>query len=188
MIYLRYFVNPENDLSPARRRWLYAAVAAAAGLGGAGLAWWRFSPKPVSEDAMTALWRLSFDTPTGGRLALQSLQGRPLLINFWATWCPPCIEELPLLDAFYKENAAKGWQILGLAVDKMAPVRDFLTKQPLTFPIALAGMEGVGLSKSLGNLSGGLPFTVVLGADGVVRDRKIGKVSSADLAHWRELQ
>lgn len=137
---------------------------------------------------MAALWRLSFDTPTGGRLALQSLQGRPLLINFWATWCPPCIEELPLLDVFYKENAVKSWQILGLAVDKMAPVRDFLAKRPLTFPIALAGMEGVGLSKSLGNLSGGLPFTVVLGADGMVRDRKIGKITSADLARWRELQ
>lgn len=181
-------MNSRNDWSPARRRWLSAAVAAVAGLGGAGVAWWKFSPKPVDEEAMATLWRLSLDTPTGGPLPLQSLQGRPLLINFWATWCPPCIEELPLLDVFYKENAAKGWQVLGLAVDKVVPVRDFLAKHPLSFPIALAGMEGVGLSKSLGNLSGGLPFTVVLGADGVVRDRKIGKVSLADLANWRGLQ
>lgn len=181
-------MNSGNNPSLARRRWLYAAVAAVAGLGGAGLAWWKFSPKPVDEEAMAALWQLSFDTPADGPLTLQRLRGRPLLINFWATWCPPCIEELPLLDVFYKENAAKGWQVLGLAVDKMLPVRDFLAKHPLSFPVALAGMEGVGLSKSLGNLSGGLPFTIVLGADGAVRDRKIGKVSSADLASWRELQ
>lgn len=182
------FVSHEDGLEPSRRRWLYAAVAAAAGLGGAGLAWWKFSPRPVEDKAAVALWSLSFDTPAGDRLMMPSLQGRPLLINFWATWCPPCIEELPLLDAFYKENASKGWQVLGLAVDKIAPVRDFLAKQPLTFPVALAGMEGVSLSKSLGNVSGGLPFSVVLGADGMIRNRKIGKVSPSDLALWRELK
>lgn len=181
-------MSEDNNLGPARRRWLYAAVAAAAGLGGAGLAWWKFSPKLLDDGAAAALWSLSFDTPAGERLAMQSLRGRPLLINFWATWCPPCIEELPLLDAFYKENVSKGWQVLGLAVDKISPVRDFLVKQPLAFPVALAGMEGVGLSKSLGNVSSGLPFSVVLGADGVVRNRKIGKVSPADLALWRELK
>lgn len=178
----------ENELESSRRRWLYAAVAAAAGLGGVGWAWWKFSPRPVEDQAAQTLWSLSFETPAGERLVMQSLQGRPLLINFWATWCPPCIEELPLLDAFYKENAAKGWQVLGLAVDKVAPVRDFLVRQPLTFPVALAGMDGVSLSKSLGNVSGGLPFSVVLGADGTIRNRKIGKVSPSDLALWRELK
>jgi len=181
-------VSEERDSGAARRRCLYAAVAAVAGLGGAGLAWWKFSPQPIDDGAVAALWALSFETPAGEKLAMQSLRGRPLLINFWATWCPPCIEELPLLDAFYKENAAKGWQVLGLAVDKIAPVRDFLGRQALTFPVALAGMEGVSLSKSLGNVSGGLPFSVVLGADGAIRNRKIGKVSPSDLALWRELK
>lgn len=181
-------MNQKDDPGLSRRHWLYAAVAAVAGLGGAGLAWWKFSLKPVDEGVMGALWQLSLDTPTGEPLTLQSLRGRPLLINFWATWCPPCIEELPLLDAFYKENAAKGWQVLGLAVDKVGPVRDFLGKQPLSFPVAMAGMEGVSLSKSLGNVSGGLPFSIVLGADGKVRNRKIGKVSQTDLTLWRELK
>ena len=181
-------MNLKDDLGHSRRHWLYAAVATVAGLGGAGLAWWKFSPKRVDEGAMAALWQLSLDTPAGGSLALQSLRGRPLLINFWATWCPPCIEELPLLDAFYKENTAKGWQVLGLAVDKVGPVRDFLGKQPLSFPVVMAGMEGVSLSKSLGNVSGGLPFSIVLGADGEVQNLKVGKVSPADLMLWRELK
>lgn len=171
-----------------RRRWLYAAVAAAAGLGGAGLAWRRFSPQLADAGALAAFWQMNFDTPDGGRLAMASLQGRPLLINFWATWCPPCIEELPLLNDFFVENSATGWQVVGLAVDKVAAVRDFMARQALSFPVALAGLSGSTLSKSLGNLGGGLPFTVVLDGAGAIRGRKIGKVSPQDLALWRELK
>lgn len=171
---------------PKRRRILFAAAAAVAGLAGTGLAWWRYSPRPVETGLGGDFWALSFDTPEGSRLTLQSLRGRPLLINFWATWCPPCVEELPLLNAFHQENSAKGWQILGLAVDKVEPVRAFLVRQPLAFPVALAGMDGLNLSRTLGNQVGGLPFSVLIGADGAVLQRKIGKLSERDLALWRE--
>ena len=174
--------------TPQRRRALFAAAAAIAGLAGAGLAWWRYTPRTVEQAVVPELWSLEFDTPSGARLALQSLRGRPLLINFWATWCPPCIEELPLLNAFYRENEGKGWQILGLAVDKADPVRAFLSRQPLNFPVALAGMEGLDLSKKLGNQVGGLPFTVLIGADGSVLNRKIGKLNERDLTAWRQLK
>jgi thiol-disulfide isomerase/thioredoxin len=110
------------------------------------------------------------------------------MLNFWATWCPPCVEELPLLNAFFRENQAKGWQIVGIAVDKLAPVQAFLARQALDFPVVLAGMEGLALSKSLGNQAGGLPFTVLVGADGGILNRKIGKLSEHDLALWRELK
>lgn len=180
--------EPSAAASPERRRWLLAMVAAAASLGGAGLAWWKYSPGGVAEGAEAALWRMSFESPSGAGLAMQSLRGRPLLVNFWATWCPPCIEELPLLDRFYRENSPNGWQVLGLAVDRPGAVRDFLLKTPLGFPVGLAGMAGAELGKSLGNPSGGLPFTVVLGSDGLVRHRKIGKVSPQDLLAWRELK
>lgn len=171
-----------------RRRWLYAMVAGAAALGGAGLSWWRFTPAQVDDAAMAALWALEFDRPGSGTLSLANLRGRPLLLNFWATWCPPCVEEMPLLDAFYRENLANGWQVVGLAVDKAGAVKDFLGRFPVNFPVALAGMGGIALSKSLGNMGGGLPFTVVLGSDGSIRSRKIGKVSARDLALWRELK
>ncbi len=171
-----------------RRRALYAAVGVAAGLGGAGLAWWRFAPAEIEPAAEAAVWGLSFETPAGGQLAMQGLRGRPLLLNFWATWCPPCVEEMPLLDAFYKEHSPNGWQVLGLAVDKREPVQSFLVRQPMSFPIALAGFDGLALSKMLGNRAGGLPFSVLFGADGAILNRKIGKLTSQDLAQWRALK
>ena len=166
------------------RRMLVAGVAAAAAAAGAGFAWWRKRPDAGDDGAAQHLWTLSFQTPQGASLALAGLKGRPLLLNFWATWCPPCVEEMPLLEAFYRQNAAKGWQVLGLAVDQPSAVRNWLQRVPVTFPIGLAGLEGTELAKSLGNQVGGLPFSVVFGPDGQVRERRIGRVSDADLKAW----
>ena len=169
------------------RRWLLGGVAGAATLCGAGLAWWTGSK--VDGNALPGdFWQLKFDTPSGQTLGMSSLRGQTLLLNFWATWCPPCVEELPLIDSFYLENSKKGWQVLGLAVDQLAAVNGFLAKAPVKFPIALAGISGVALTKSLGNLAGGLPFTVVLGRDGSVLHRKMGRVTPDDLRAWAALK
>ncbi len=161
-----------------RRRWLLTTVAGVATVGGAGLAWRNYK---LSSGAESGLWRLAFTTVDGGQFNMSSLHGRPLLLNFWATWCPPCIEELPLLSDFYLKNAAKNWQVLGLAIDRLAAVKQFLAKTPVTFPVALAGLQGVALSRSLGNLTGGLPFTAIFDGSGLLIDRKIGKMTRNDL-------
>jgi len=184
-------MNPEPESSGAspqpRRRFLYAGVGAAAALAGAGYAWWKFQPSDVADDASDKLWPLSFQTPAGATLAMQSLRGRPLLLNFWATWCPPCVEELPLLDSFFREHSAKSWQVLGLAIDQPSAVRSFLQKTPVSFPVGMAGLGGTELTKTFGNLTGGLPFTVVIGASGKVLQRRMGRVTAADLAQWSRL-
>ena len=77
--------------------------------------------------------------------------------------------------------------MLGLAVDQPSAVRSFLQKLPLNFPVGMAGFAGTELSRSLGNPSGSLPYTVVFGAEGTVLHRKIGKVSENDLAQWAQL-
>ena len=175
-----------------RRNLLYLGAAAAAGLAGAGAAWFKHEPQtltpPQTTAAQDALWALSFDTPDGQPQAMSSFRGKPLLLNFWATWCPPCVEELPLLDAFYREHKSKGWQVLGLAVDQPSAVRKWLQAKPLSFAVGMAGLDGTELSKSLGNLAGGLPFTVLFGASGAVSHRKTGKVSKEDLAQWVQLK
>jgi thiol-disulfide isomerase/thioredoxin len=178
---------PAHPADPSRR-WLVGGVAAAALAAGAGLALWRLRPQEADAGAADDFWQASFQTPGGAALAAASFKGRPLLINFWATWCPPCVEEMPLLDAFFRQHAGNGWQVLGLAIDQPSAVRQFLTRTPVTFPIGLAGLEGTELAKRMGNLAGGLPFTVVLGADGTVRHRRMGRVSQDDLNAWSGLR
>jgi len=107
-----------------------------------------------------------------------------LLLNFWATWCPPCVDELPLLNSFYQQQGAQGVQILGLAIDRKDAVLPFLQKLPLGFPVAMAGMGGADLGRALGNLTGGLPFSVLVASDGTVAQRKMGRVQAEDLAAW----
>ena len=178
-----------------RRTMLYGGVAAAAAVLGAGLAW-RQKPATLgvadaaagSDAVADAFWGLSFDSPAGVSMPMSSFRGKPLLVNFWATWCPPCIEELPLLDFFYQENKAKSWQVLGLAVDQPSAVRTWLQTRPLNFPVGMAGLGGTDLSKSMGNLAGSLPFTVVFGSSGAVLHRKIGKVLPEDLVQWVSLK
>jgi thiol-disulfide isomerase/thioredoxin len=118
---------------------------------------------------------------------MQSFRGKPVVVNFWATWCPPCVEEMPLLEAFFRQNTAKGIQVVGLAIDQPSAVRTFLQRTPVSYPIGLAGLGGTELSKTLGNESGGLPYTVVVGADGSVVQRRMGRVSEADLGQWAKL-
>ena len=169
-----------------RRRWALGALAATALGAGVGASWWRNRPKP--DAAPAGLWARQWVSPQGPSIAMQSFQGRPLLVNFWATWCPPCIEELPLIETFYQQNKANGWQVLGLAVDKLERVQSFLKATPLSFAIGMAGLEGTELSRELGNMTGSLPFTVVLANDGQIAKRKLGRIVQQDLDQWRSLR
>jgi len=165
-----------------RRRLAVAAVAAVAGAG--GVAWKLREDTPSA--ATDALWGHHFEQPNGRALALSSLRGRPLVINFWATWCPPCVKEMPELDRFHQAYAARGWQVLGLAVDRPEPVREFLTRQPVGFTIALAGLDGTAISRQLGNTTGALPFTAVFDRHGQLKYRKLGETSFAELSAWAD--
>ncbi|SDM24647.1 Thiol-disulfide isomerase or thioredoxin [Oryzisolibacter propanilivorax] len=169
-----------------RRRWLLL-TGAAAGLAGAGLAAWRLAPAPAAPDASAQLWSASFDGLDGRPLRMADLRGRPLLLNFWATWCPPCVQELPLLNRFHARQQARGWNLLALAVDQQGNVEKFLQRMPLQFPVALAGLAGSDLSRALGNERGGLPFSVLFAADGRILERKMGELTEQNLADWSAL-
>lgn len=169
-----------------RRSWFYAGAALGAASLGAVSAWWLHRPGGLAAARLASdpFWGASLDTLDGGRLALASFHGKPLLVNFWATWCPPCIEELPLLEAFYQTHRSRGWQMLGIAIDQPSAVRNWLQRSPLSFPIVLAGLEGSQMSQQLGNAAGGLPFSVLFSASGETLERKLGQLSKSDLQRW----
>ena len=139
---------------------------------------------PASAAADQDLWARRFDKPGGGELVFAELRGKPLVVNFWATWCPPCVKEMPELDRFARDFQSKGWQVVGVAVDGPTPVREFLLKTPVGFPIALAGFGGAQLARELGNTGGGLPFTVAFDAAGKLIQTRVGQTSYEELAGW----
>ena len=173
-----------SEQSASRRRWLMTGAGAAAAIAGAGFAWWRLQPHDVADGVEASFWNASMETLDGSTLTMRKFHGRPLLLNFWATWCPPCVEELPLLNRLFGEQVGKGIQVLGLAIDQPAAVRKFLDRTPLDFPIALAGLTGADLGRALGNEAGGLPFSVLFGKDGNILKRKMGQLTEQDLAQW----
>lgn len=182
-----------------RRLWM----AAAAGLGlGTASVWWGLrsrstaraettSMPAVAEPAASAppasgaqvLWATRLPQAGGGELVLAELKGQPLLVNFWATWCAPCVKELPLLDRFAREQAGR-IAVVGIAVDRHEAVQTFLAKSPVTFRVGVAGFAGGTLARELGNAQGGLPFSVALDRQGRLLDRKLGETHAEDLQAW----
>ena len=117
---------------------------------------------------------------------LSHWQGKVLLVNFWATWCPPCVAEMPELVALQNEMASKNLQIVGIGIDSPSNIQQFATKHQITYPLLVAGMQGTELSRELGNQAGGLPFTVLIDTQGSIRQTYLGRLNMekvrADLA------
>ena len=172
----------------ARRRGLLVAggLAGVAAAGGAAWWGWQHAGQSVGNDAaVQAFWQQSLLQPDGASLALAQLQGQPLLVNFWATWCPPCVRELPLLSRWAQTQQGR-IQVLGIAVDQASNVRRWLVRQPLAFPVAMLETGGIATTRALGNVHGGLPFTLAFDRHGNVRQRKIGELSEQDLHIWAQ--
>jgi thiol-disulfide isomerase/thioredoxin len=179
----------------ARRTLLLSGFGLATAAAVAGWAWQRELRRDADERAAKAaqalalassggLWVERFERPGGGELVMDTLRGRPLLVNFWATWCPPCVKEMPEIDRFARAMAPRGQQVVGLAIDSPVPVREFLARTPVGYAIGLAGLTGSELAKRLGNEMGGLPFTALFDRRGALVRRKLGETTEAELLTW----
>jgi len=165
-----------------RRGWLIGGgVAAVAGVLGAVVGWQRLAPGEPADEAVATLLGQSMPDAAGQPLALSRFAGRPLVINFWATWCPPCVEEMPELSALHTELAPKGLGMVGIGIDSATKIAEFSAKTPVSYPLVVAGMGGSELARRFGNSAGALPFTVLVARGGTVAHRSLGRVDIAQL-------
>jgi thiol-disulfide isomerase/thioredoxin len=140
----------------------------------------------AAPSAATNLYAQSLNDLAGKPQALSQWKGKPLLVNFWATWCGPCVQEMPELSAMANAENGKRFNIVGVGIDSPTAMSEFAAKHNIKYPLLVGGMGGTDLSRAFGNTNGGLPFTVLIGADGQVRKTYLGKLKfdelKADLA------
>lgn len=164
-----------------------AVVGAAAGFFAGG--WLR--PAPPQYAAPHTLKVGDASTPValpdlhGGTQSLQQWRGKLVLVNFWASWCGPCREEMPLLDRSQRRYADQGLQIVGVAADTPEATQAFLKDYPVAYPILIDDpARGGDVALDYGNLRGVLPFTVLIGRDGRILAQRAGNFSEATLDAW----
>ena len=115
-------------------------------------------------------------------VALESLRGKPMIVNFWARWCAPCRVEIPELIRIHDRHANKGLLVIGIGLeDKAESVRDFMKAYEMNYRVLLAKDKGIELMQALGNSKAGLPFTVVVNRKGDIVARKLGAMNKAEL-------
>ena len=115
----------------------------------------------------------------GQEFLLNALKGRPLVVNFWATWCAPCVQEMPYLDSMAKELPEIVF--VGIGIDTAQNIAQFVAKLPVSYRLLVAGHAGIARVRELGNSAGGLPFTLLFDANGSIFDSILGQVEPVDL-------
>jgi thiol-disulfide isomerase/thioredoxin len=135
----------------------------------------------ASDPSIKAFFANSWQTPDGKSANSENWRQKVLIVNFWASWCPPCVEEMPTLDKIAQEYAPKNVLIVGIGIDSLSNIREFLLKNPVSYPIVVGGLEGSNLAKQMGNAQGALPYTVIINSKGKAIFTKLGKISEEEL-------
>jgi thiol-disulfide isomerase/thioredoxin len=177
-----------------KRRTVLLGVGGLAAMAVSGWAAWRASSRsapaanravgPSSELARVganplALYGARLPGLDGQEFSLSTLKGRPLVVNFWATWCAPCVQEMPHLDSMAKELPEI--MIVGIGIDTSQNIAQFVAKIPISYQLLIAGHAGIAMVRELGNSAGGLPFTLLFDANGSIFDSILGQVEPNDL-------
>ncbi len=171
---------------------LILSLAVLAAVLGGGLAQYRRHHPPAAATSAPAssamigqpLPALVLADLDGRTHALGDYRGRRLLLNFWASWCAPCLQEVPALDEAQRKFADQGVTVLGIAMDQPDHVRAFLTRQPVSYPILLGSLDSPSTSLQLGDEAEILPYSVLIDADGRIIATHAGVLSAARLERW----
>lgn len=174
-------------MTPRRTAWIITAVALAALTTGLALALRHFSTGAPGGSA-EPFFTQTFSDLDGRPEPMTRWAGGIVVVNFWATWCPPCIEEMPDLQRIHDEYSGRGVAVVGLGIDAPSSLRRFRDEYLLTMPLYAAGAAGSDVARALGNGSGALPYTVLIGRDGRIVRSRLGQIKPAELRDWLNAQ
>jgi thiol-disulfide isomerase/thioredoxin len=171
-----------REVVVGRRRWfaplVFGVAALMAALGGAAAFWWLYAPVPGHDVPVLSL---SLPDVDGRNQALEQFRGKVVVVNFWATWCAPCREEIPDFIRLQDEWGAQGLQFVGIAIDEPEKVRQFSAEFAVNYPMLIGGYGAIELSRALGNKLGALPFTTVIDREGRVVHVRLGAIKPEQL-------
>jgi thiol-disulfide isomerase/thioredoxin len=164
-------------------RWaLYAAVALVALAAGMGVQLWRGTAGvPSSPGPAEAILALKLPEPGGKVQAIEQWRGKVLVVNFWATWCAPCREEMPMFVKMQDKYRERGVQFVGIAIDDPAKSEQFARELGVNYPVLIGGFDVVDKSRDAGNHKRGLPFTLLFDRAGTIHSAELGELKQEKL-------
>lgn len=151
------------------------ALAAAAGF------WMHSARIAPGKVPLERLWSAEFKDISGQTIKMSSLKGQPMVLNFWATWCGPCVEEMPDFQRAGQTTEGRKVKIVGIGIDYVKNMKPFAEKNGISYLLLESGAQGLDIVKALGNTAGVLPFTLIIDRTGTVVSRKIGRMDYAEL-------
>lgn len=165
------------------RRTLIAAVVLGAGAAGV---WSALSRQPRLDSAPATVGANRLDAlrladANGKDMPFSAWRGKLLVVNFWATWCPPCREEMPGFSRIAGRLRDRGVQFVGISIDSAENVRQYLQEEAIDYPLLIGGADAIQVSAELGNAAQGMPFTVIFAPDGSLIERKLGTYKEEEL-------
>jgi thiol-disulfide isomerase/thioredoxin len=163
-------------------RYVYLQPWEGAGSGVAGAS--PGSPGGVLADSLIGSPRPDFllGSSTGEQVSASFFDGEVTLVNFWATWCKPCREEMPMLLGLHKAYEPSGFKVVGVAIDDVQQAREFAAGLGVDYPILVGSTDVMVMARSYGNLSGVLPYSVLIDRAGIVRWTNLGELKEKELA------
>lgn len=118
---------------------------------------------------------------SGRAVSVDSFDGRAFLVNFWASWCAPCVDEMPMLSQLHRDYAGRDFAVVGIALDDPQRAQEFAQELQVEYPVLFGRADAMRVGRRYGNREGMLPYSVLVDAGGIIRWTRLGVLQRAEI-------